>query len=94
MPEKQRASKIDHVADLAVPVSVILAEKSFSLDHILELRPGSILDFERRQREPLDLCVNGSRVGRGRAVDVGDRLAFLVEEVEAPPAEDPGSAVS
>jgi flagellar motor switch/type III secretory pathway protein FliN len=82
MPRKARAPKLDRMVGLEVPIAVVLAEKSFSLEEILDLRPGAILHFAKRHDQPLDLIVNGSRVGRGRAVDIGERLGFLLEEVE------------
>jgi len=80
--EKQRAGKLEHVVDLQVPLSVVLAEKSFSLDEILEIKRGALLEFSRRHDCPLDLYVNGSRVGRGHAIDLGERLGFCVDEVK------------
>jgi len=95
MPDKRRPLKPEAVARLPVSISVILAEKMFSLDQILELKPGAILDFERSHEGPLDFCVGGSRVGNGRAIDVGDsRLAFRVDEVDVGVVQGSGGPVS
>ncbi|HVR75271.1 MAG TPA: FliM/FliN family flagellar motor C-terminal domain-containing protein [Planctomycetota bacterium] len=82
MTERQRFPRIDQVTDIEVPLSVVLAEKTFPLEQILELRPGVVLSFSRRPESPLVLHVNGSRVGTGRAVDAEDRLAFRLDEIE------------
>ena len=91
MPDKEQTPKLDPALDIEVPVCVVLAERNVPLERILELRPGAILDFPRRHDSPLELHVNGSRVGRGRAVDVGERLAFLVDEIEASASSEPPS---
>jgi flagellar motor switch/type III secretory pathway protein FliN len=76
------------VSDIRVPVSVLLAERAFPLEQILELRPGTVLEMRTRHGDPLAFHVNGSEVGLGRAVDVGERLGFRVEALKAP-AGDP-----
>lgn len=87
MAERQRFPRLDQVTDIEVPLSVVLAEKTFPLEQILELRPGAVLSFARRPESPLVLHVNGSRVGTGRAVDAEDRLAFRLDEIEILEAE-------
>ncbi len=89
MPEKRPPPKIDHVADLPVAFSVVLGERAFALEKILELRPGAVLDLSRRHDGPLDAFVSGSRLGQGRAVDIGERLGFRLDEVNGPEAGAP-----
>ena len=80
-------------------VTVVIAERAFPLVEILEIRPGSLLELRKRHDAPLDLHVNDAFVGRGRAVDVGDRFGFLLEEMEPrrtapPPLRAPGVSAS
>ena len=93
MKERQRPPRADPIVDLEVPVSVLLAERSVSLEEILELRPGKLLDFQCDPDRPLEMFVNGSCIGRGRAVDLGEKLAFLLQDVRSEPelAESPAS---
>lgn len=81
MSESQRCAELDQVVDLKVPLAVVLAEKQVSLEQILELRPGVVLELGRSHETPLDVYLNGSRVGRGRAVDIGERLGFRIDAV-------------
>jgi flagellar motor switch/type III secretory pathway protein FliN len=82
MPAPGPASKPGRVTDLEVSLTVVLAEKSFPLEEILELRPGAVLDLSRRPEAALGLRLSGSPIGRGRAIDIGERLGFLVEEID------------
>jgi flagellar motor switch/type III secretory pathway protein FliN len=80
--------------DIEVQLQVVLAEKTLSLAEVLDLGPRRVLDFAKSAEAALDLFVGGSRVGRGRAVELGDRLGFLVEELDHPrvlPASGPAS---
>jgi len=70
--------------DVEVQLQVVLAEKTLSLEEVLDLGPRRMLEFPKTAEAPLDLVLGGTRIGRGRAVELGDRLGFLVEEFEAP----------
>jgi flagellar motor switch/type III secretory pathway protein FliN len=50
---------------------------------MLELSPGALLELGRRHDAPLELRLGPSRLGQGRAVDMEERLGFLVDEVDA-----------
>ena len=92
MTEKKSAPQ--PLVDLDVSVSVVLAEKSASLEQVLELRPGTVLEFSRRHQSPLDLYINRSPVGRGHAVDIGERLGFEIEDREPLDSTSPGTLLS
>jgi flagellar motor switch/type III secretory pathway protein FliN len=89
MVDKDRPARMENVVDLEVPVAVVLAERSVPLAEILELRPGAVLELGRRHDDPLPLLVNGARVGSGKAVDIGERLGFLLETVDSAAAAGP-----
>jgi flagellar motor switch/type III secretory pathway protein FliN len=86
---------------IRVPLSVTLAEKKQPLGQILEIGPGSILQFEKSCEEMLDLNVSNLAIARGEAVKVGDKFGLRVtslilpsERFKAvqPPAPSPISA--
>ena len=74
---------VEPVAHLEVPLSIVIAEKGFPIERILELRPGVVLELPRRHDEALEVLVSGSRIGAGRAVDIGERLGFRFESIES-----------
>ncbi|MBI4604255.1 MAG: FliM/FliN family flagellar motor switch protein [Planctomycetes bacterium] len=88
MSEKISYPNLDQVAALAVPLSVVLAERSFPLEQILELRPGTILELAARHGSPLEARINGSPVGRGQAVDLDERLGFRLDQVRGLKEQD------
>jgi flagellar motor switch/type III secretory pathway protein FliN len=89
---------MENLADIDVPVQVVIAERPIPLEEILEIRPGALIELRKRHDAPLDLHVNGALVGRGRAVDIGERgerFGFLLEEMgprrkAPPPSRTPG----
>ncbi len=80
------------VADLEVPFSVVIAETGMPLERILDLRPGVILELPRRHDQTLEARVSGSKIGKGRAVDIGERLGFQLDSVDSAPRNVPGDS--
>jgi flagellar motor switch protein FliN len=69
-----------------VPVTVTLAVKKQPVKQILELAPGSLIQFEKSCEETLELCVGEHRIGRGLAVKVGEKFGLRVDHL-TPPSE-------
>ncbi len=69
---------------IRVPLSVTLADKKQPLGQILEIGPGSILQFEKSCEDMLDLNVSNLAIARGEAVKVGDKFGLRVTSLILP----------
>ena len=69
---------------ITVPVVVTLARKRQSLSRILELSPGSIIQFDKPCEEMLDLMIGNRPVAVGEAVKVGDKFGLRVTSIASP----------
>jgi flagellar motor switch/type III secretory pathway protein FliN len=69
---------------IRVPVVVTLADKRQRLQQIVDLGPGSIIQFNKSCDEMLDLYVGRHRVAQGEAVKVGDKFGLRVTSVVLP----------
>ena len=67
-----------------LPVTVTLATSKTSIGRLLELVPGSILQFKKMCDEALSLEVGGYRVAEGEAVKVGDRFGLRITSMVLP----------
>jgi flagellar motor switch protein FliN len=67
-----------------VPVMVTLAIKKQPLGQILELGPGSIINFDKSCDEMLELEASGRRVAQGEAVKIGDKFGLRVKSIILP----------
>ena len=93
-PAPQRPSRtvsVDHLPAysrsllrIKVPVVVTLAEKRQPLDQIMELGPGSIIQFDKSCEEMLELAVGGRPVATGEAVKVGDKFGLRINAIKMP----------
>jgi len=69
---------------IKVPVVVTLAEKRQKLSRIIELGPGSIIQFDKSCEEMLDLEVGNQAVASGEAVKVGDKFGLRITAMVLP----------
>ncbi len=67
-----------------VPVVVTLAEKKQAMGRVLELGPGSIIQFEKSCEEMLELEAGGRPIALGEAVKVGDKFGLRITSIILP----------
>jgi len=69
---------------IKVPVVVNLAEKRQPIGRIVELGPGSIIQFDKSCEEMLEMDVGDRLVATGEAVKVGDKFGLRITSVILP----------
>lgn len=69
---------------IEVPVTVMLASKKQPVSRIVELLPGSIIQFNKSCEEMLELEVSGHPVAQGECVKVGDKFGLRVTSLILP----------
>jgi flagellar motor switch/type III secretory pathway protein FliN len=91
VPKSGRTSKIHDLPLYArsllkvkVPVVVTLARKRQPVGRIVELGPGSIIQFDKSCEEMLDLEVGAQPVAVGEAVKVGDKFGLRITSIVLP----------
>ena len=69
---------------IRVPVVVTLAQKRQPLNRVIELGPGSIIQFDKSCEEMLELEVGNHSVACGEAVKVGDKFGLRITTMVLP----------
>jgi flagellar motor switch/type III secretory pathway protein FliN len=69
---------------IKVPVVVTLAENRQPLHRIVELGPGSIIQFDKSCEEMLELAVGNRTIASGEAVKVGDKFGLRITSIILP----------
>jgi flagellar motor switch protein FliN/FliY len=69
---------------IRVPVSVLLASTKQPVSRILNIGPGSIIQFEKHCEQPLTLCIGGQMVAEGEAVKVGEKFGIKITSMVLP----------
>ena len=82
----ERDRKMDLLLDLTLPVAIELGRTNLQIRDILELRRGSVVEFEKLASEPVDVIVNGKKMAEGEVVVIekhfGIRITNLIETSE------------
>ncbi|MEQ8790434.1 MAG: FliM/FliN family flagellar motor switch protein [Pirellulaceae bacterium] len=72
------------ILKVQVPVVVTLASTTQPVSRIIELGPGSIIQFDKSCEETLSLEVGGQEVAVGEAVKVGDKFGLRITSMIMP----------
>lgn len=72
--------------DVDVRLSVEVGAASLKLRELLALGESSVVELDRHANELLDVLVNGTLIGRGEVVTVGDRFGIRITELADPQA--------
>jgi flagellar motor switch protein FliN/FliY len=76
-----RDDSLGFVMDVPVRLTVEIGRKAMRIAEILRLGPGSILELNKANGEPLEVYANDRLVARGEAVVVGERYGVRLTEV-------------
>jgi flagellar motor switch protein FliN/FliY len=55
-----------------------------SIQDLLNMSPGSVIELDKIAGEPLDFMVNGRLVARGEAVVVNDKFGVRITDIVSP----------
>ena len=72
---------LEALYDVPVQVSVVLGQTTMSLNNILKLGKGAVIELERDVGEPVDIYVNNKKVAKGEIVIVGEKIGVTLTEI-------------
>lgn len=78
------ARRLDLLLDVPLEVSVELGRTRMSIQELLSLGPGSVIELDKVAGEPLDILVNDRLVARGEAVVVNDKFGIRITDIVSP----------
>lgn len=67
--------------DVAVAMVVELGRVSVSAADVMGLRPGQVIELSRSPGDPVDLVVDGKRLGKGELVEIDGELGVRILEL-------------
>jgi flagellar motor switch protein FliN/FliY len=68
-------------------ISVELGRTRMTVQDVLGLAPGAVIELDRPAGAPVDVLVNGTLMARGEVVVVDEEFAVRVTEVVGPEAD-------
>ena len=70
--------------DVPLQVTVELGRARMTIENLLKLSQGSVVELSQAIGEPLDILVNNKFMARGEAVVVKDKFAIRIVDIASP----------
>ena len=76
-----KGTSLDMLYDLTLPVSIELGRAEMTVEEVLELGRGSVIQLERLAGEPIDVYVGDRRLAEGEVVVVGEYFGVRLTRI-------------
>lgn len=80
------SDNLEYILDVALQVSVEVGRSKMTVQDLLQLGQGSVVELHKLAGEPLDVFINGKHVARGEAVIVNEKFGIRLTEIISPEA--------
>lgn len=91
-PALAEANALSVLFDLALPVAIELGRTRMSVEEILALGRGSVIQLDRLAGEPIDVFVGDRRFAEGEVVVVGEQFGVRITQIIQKPTASDGEA--
>jgi flagellar motor switch protein FliN/FliY len=75
------ASNFRLLQDVDIKLTVEVGSTTLKLRELLSLGESSVVELDRQAADLLDVLVNGTLIGRGEVITVGDRFGIRIVEL-------------
>ena len=77
----QPSKTLDFILDVSLTVSVEVGRTKMSIQNLLQLGQGVVVELTKLAGEPLDIFVNERLIARGEAVIVNEKFGVRVTDI-------------
>ena len=78
---RDRPGNLERILDINVPVSVRLGETEMTIDEVLALAAGSVVELDRLASDPIDVLVRDKLIARGEVVLVDESFGVRITSI-------------
>jgi flagellar motor switch protein FliN/FliY len=82
--DSPQSRRLELLMDVPLDVSVELGRTRMSIQDLLNLSPGSVVELDKVAGEPLDVLINDRLIARGEAVVVNDKFGVRITDIVSP----------
>lgn len=79
--DEEPSGDLEAVFDVPVKVSAVLGITNLTVNQLLKLAPGSVVELDRKVGEAIDIYVNNRLVARGEVVLLEEKLGITMTEI-------------
>ncbi|TAK77573.1 MAG: flagellar motor switch protein FliN [Dehalococcoidia bacterium] len=84
LPPVVTPRSLDLIMDVSMRVTVELGRSTMTVEEVLSLGPGSVVELNKLAGEPVDVLVNEQLIARGEVVVVDENFGVRVTEIVSP----------
>lgn len=77
-------ANLDVILDIPVTLSMEIGRTEITINNLLQLGQGSVVELDRLAGEPMDVMVNGTLIAHGEVVVVDDKFGIRLTDVISP----------
>lgn len=77
-------SALARLAHVKLRMTVEVGRTQLTLDELLRLSEGAVVELDRMAGDPMDILVNGTPIAKGEVVVVGERFGIRFGEIIDP----------
>lgn len=81
---QRKSQTLDFILDVTLQVTVEVGRARMTIQDLLQLGQGSVVELEKLAGEPLDIYINGKQVARGEAVIVNEKFGVRLTDIISP----------
>ena len=74
-------ASLDTLLDMSLPVSIEFGRTSMTVQEVLALGTGSVIQLERMVGEPIDIFVSDRKLAEGEVVVIGEHFAVRITRI-------------
>jgi len=67
--------------EVPLKVSAVLGETKMTIEEVLKLTQGAVIELSKKVGEPIDIYVNDKIVAKGEIVIVGEKIGITITEI-------------
>ena len=75
---------IERILDSPVQLSVEIGRTRTTINNVLQLAPGSVVELDAQAGAPMDVLINGYLIAQGEVVVVNDRFGIRLTDIVTP----------
>ena len=80
-PRAQNVGDLDLLAEVVLTVSAEIGRMDITIQDLLKLGPGSLIELDKLVGEPVELLINDRCIARGEVVVVADNFGVRITEL-------------
>jgi flagellar motor switch protein FliN/FliY len=86
------SASFEALLDVSLPVAIEIGRATMTVQEILDLSVGSVVQLDRIVGEPVDIYVSDRRIAQGEVVVVGEHFGVRITRVLTPTGSEQAAA--